>query len=94
MQGRVLCPPSRGRPQGSPLQMVSTPQNLEHPKAQRPYELRDLQGKPITAAESRELCLQYRVPDEVRQRNNKRFRRNKAEQKTEARQARRQNRGK
>jgi transposase len=63
-------------------------------KEQRPYELRDLQGKPITAAESRELCLKYRVPDEVRQRNNKRFRRNKAEKKTEARQARRQNRGK
>lgn len=56
-------------------------------KEQRPYELRDLQGKPITAAESRELCLAYRVPDEVRQRNNKRFRRNKAEQKAEARQA-------
>jgi hypothetical protein len=56
-------------------------------KEQRPYELRDLQGKPITAAEARELCLEYRVPDEVRQRNNKRFRRNKAEQKAEARQA-------
>lgn len=63
-------------------------------KEQRPYELRDLQGKPTTGAESRELCLKYRVPDEVRQRNNKRFRRNKAEEKTEARQARRQNRGK
>jgi transposase len=63
-------------------------------KEQRPYELRDLKGAPITVAESRELCLQYRVPDEVRQRNNKRFRRNKAEQKTEARQARRQNRSK
>lgn len=37
-------------------------------KQQRPYELRDLQGKPITAATSRELCLAYRVPDEVRQR--------------------------
>jgi transposase len=56
-------------------------------KEQRPYELRDLKGKPISAVESRELCLKYRVPDEVRQRNNKRFRRNKAEQKTEARQA-------
>lgn len=59
-------------------------------KEQRPYELRDLQGKPITAAESRQLCLEYRVPDEVRQRNNKRFRRNRTEQKTETRQARRE----
>lgn len=56
-------------------------------KEQRPYQLRDLKGESVTVAESRELCLQYRVSDEVRQRNNKRFRRNKAEQKTEARQA-------
>lgn len=55
-------------------------------KEQRPYEMRDLQGRPITAAASRELCRQYHVPDEVRQRNNKRFRRNKAEQKVAARQ--------
>ena len=61
-------------------------------KEQRPYELRDLQGKPITVAASRELCLQYRVPDEVRQRNNKRFRRNKAEQKKEARAQKQQKR--
>jgi transposase len=56
-------------------------------KEQRPYELRDLKGNAITVAESRELCLQYRVSDEVRQRNNKRFRRNKVEQKMEGRQA-------
>jgi transposase len=61
-------------------------------KEQRPYELRDLQGQPISAAASRELCLQYRVPDEVRRRNNKRFRRNQAEQKAEARTRKRQQR--
>lgn len=59
-------------------------------KQQRPYQLRDLEGVPITVAESRELCLQYRVPDEVRQRNNKRFRRNRTEQKKVAQQARRE----
>jgi transposase len=59
-------------------------------KEQRLYQLRDLQGKPITVAESRELCLTYRVADEVRQRNNKRFRRNRTEQRMEARQAGRQ----
>lgn len=58
-------------------------------KEQRPYQLRDLMGKPISVEASRELCLHYRVPDEVRKRNNKRFRRNQAEQKTEARTRRR-----
>ena len=60
-------------------------------KEKRPYELRDLHGKPISAAASRRLCLQYRVPDEVRQRNNKRFRRSRTEQKIEARTQRRKN---
>jgi transposase len=49
-------------------------------KQQRPYQLRDLQGNPISDAASRELCLQLRVPQEVRQRNNKRFRRASTEQ--------------
>jgi transposase len=62
-------------------------------KEQRPYELRDLQNQPITAAASRELCQQYRVPDTVRQRNNKRFRRNKTEQQTETRALKRQKQG-
>lgn len=43
-------------------------------KQQRLYQLRDLQGQPISEQASRQLCLQYRVPEEVRQRNNKRFR--------------------
>ena len=59
---------------------------------QRPYQLRDLDGNPISDATSRELCLQYRVPDEVRKRNNKRFRRNQVEQKREKRMLKRQKR--
>jgi transposase len=59
---------------------------------QRPYQLRDLQGNPITPEKARELALQYRVPEDVRRRNNKRFRRNQAEQKLEARSQKRQKR--
>ena len=44
-------------------------------KQQRPYQLRDLQGNPVSAEQSRALCEKLRVPDEVRKRNNKRFRR-------------------
>ena len=62
-------------------------------KEQRPYQLRDLQGNPITAQASRQLCLHYRVPAAVRKRNNKRFRRNQAAQKLEARSLRHQKRG-
>ena len=55
---------------------------------QRPYQLRDLDGKPISKEESRALCLQYRVPDEIRKRNNKRFRRNRAEKRYQKKQKR------
>lgn len=54
-------------------------------KEGRPYQLRDLEGNPITEQKSRELCEQLHVPDEVRQRNNKRFRRAQADRKAEAR---------
>ena len=54
-------------------------------KKQTPYELRNEQGQPISVEESRRLCLLYRVPDDVRQRHNKRFRRAQAETRTEAR---------
>jgi len=47
-------------------------------KQQRPYQLRDLQGKPVSAAQSRALCKKLRVPEEVRKRNTKRFRRAQA----------------
>jgi transposase len=59
-------------------------------KENRPYQLRDLQGNPITKEESRELALQYRVPDDVRQRNTKRFRQSLAEQKKEENMQRKQ----
>lgn len=53
---------------------------------QRAYQLRDRDNQPITPELSRELCLtRYRVPDEVRQRNNVRHRRQQAETRTEQR---------
>lgn len=48
-------------------------------KQQRLYQLRDLQGNPISAEQSRVLCEKLRVPDEVRKRNNKRFRQARAQ---------------
>jgi transposase len=48
-------------------------------KKQRPYELRDLENKPISKMESRKLCKELRVPGEVRRRNNKRYRRAQVE---------------
>ena len=50
-------------------------------KQQRPYQLRDLAGNPISKKESRKLCQELRVPDEVRKRNNKRFRRAQGDKK-------------
>ena len=37
-------------------------------REQRPYELQDLDGLPITKAEARELAAQWEVPQEVRKR--------------------------
>jgi transposase len=53
-------------------------------KQQRPYQLRDLQDNPISVEQSRALCLELRVPDEVRIRNNKRSRRARVVAQTEA----------
>jgi hypothetical protein len=61
-------------------------------KQNRPYQLRDLEHNPITVDRSRELALSLRVPDEVRRRNNKRFRRATAEKRTEKRNRRQQQR--
>lgn len=42
---------------------------------QRPYELRDVDGTPVSKKEARRICLtEYRVPDEVRKRRNHRDR--------------------
>jgi transposase len=59
-------------------------------KQQRPYQLRDLAGMPISAERSRELCLELKVPAEVRQRNSKWAHRRRVEQQTEARTRRRE----
>ena len=44
-------------------------------KENRPYELRDLEGKPILAADAHRLIQErLHVPEEVRQRTTKRWR--------------------
>lgn len=54
----------------------------------RPYEVRDLHGNPISSDDSRLLCLtDFKVPDAVRQRNNSRRRRRLKEGQIEARMA-------
>jgi transposase len=46
----------------------------------RAYELRDVDGTPLTKQQAREIIQQkYRVPEEVRKRNNKRARHERAE---------------
>lgn len=43
---------------------------------QRPYELRDVDGSPVSKRRARQICLsKYRVPDKVRRRTNHRVRR-------------------
>lgn len=55
-------------------------------KQDRPYELRDIEGTPVTRHQARQLCQEkYHVPDEVRSRNNQRTRRLRAEQQVERR---------
>jgi transposase len=55
-------------------------------KDQRPFQLRDLEGRPIDKSQSRKLCVEeYRVSQKVRQRNNKTVRRQSEEEKLEKR---------
>lgn len=55
-------------------------------REQRPYEVRDVDGTPVSATQAHTICLErYHVPDEVRRRNNHRVRQARAEQKTEQR---------
>ncbi len=50
----------------------------------RPYELRDVDGTPLTKEQALEIIQQrYLVPEEVRRRNNKRTRRERAERRLE-----------
>lgn len=53
----------------------------------RPYELRDIDSTPITQEQAQAIIAErYQVPEEVRQRNSKRSRRERAEQRLEHRQ--------
>jgi transposase len=55
----------------------------------RPYELRDVDGQPVTVEEAQRIIAErYRVPAEVRQRNNRRHRRAQAEAQAEKRNVR------
>jgi hypothetical protein len=59
----------------------------------RPYELRDVDGTPVTPEEARAIIAErYAVPDEVRRRNNRRARKERAEQRAEREWQRRQKR--
>lgn len=50
----------------------------------RPYQLRDVDGTPVSKKQAKAIIAQrYTVPDEVRRRNNKRRRRERADQLTE-----------
>ena len=55
----------------------------------RPYELRDADGAPIDKYTARRICQEcYHVPDEVRQRNNRRVRKARQEARLEKRRMR------
>jgi transposase len=57
----------------------------------RPYQMRDVDGKPISKRTARAICRErYVVPDEVRRRNNQRVRKARREQQLEKRYNRRQ----
>jgi len=60
-------------------------------KHQRPYQLRDVDGSPVSQAQARQIVIErYTVPDEVRQRNNRRTRQARADKRAEQKLARRQ----
>jgi transposase len=56
----------------------------------RPYELRDVDGRPVTWQEARAIIAErYHVPDEVRKRNSKRARKAQQDRRAERKQKRR-----
>lgn len=56
---------------------------------ERPYELRDVDGRSVTAGEAQQIIAErYAVPDEVRRQNNRRHRRARAETQAEKQQKR------
>ena len=53
-------------------------------KEERPYELRDVDGTPVTPQQARAIIAErYFVPEEVRKRNNRRSRKERAERRME-----------
>ena len=57
---------------------------------ERPYELRDVDGSPVTADQALEIIAErYTVPPDVRRRNNKRARRERAEKRAERKEKKR-----
>jgi transposase len=59
----------------------------------RPYELRDVDGTPVSKQRALEIIAErYTVPEEVRRRNNKRTRRERAERQAERKQQKRESR--
>jgi transposase len=62
-------------------------------KEDRPYELRDVDGTPVTREQARAIIAErYTVPDEVRKRNNRRARKERAERRMERKQRQRESR--
>ena len=62
-------------------------------KEDRPYELRDVDGTPVTREQARAIIAErYTVPDEVRKRNNRRARKERAERRMERKQKQRASR--
>lgn len=60
----------------------------------RPYEMRDVDGTPISKPTARCICREcYQVPDEVRRRNNRRVRKARREARLEKRRSHRRRRG-
>jgi hypothetical protein len=52
----------------------------------RPYQLRDVDGTPVSKRDARRICQErYRVPDEVRRRNNHRVRQARRQRRLEKR---------
>ncbi len=55
----------------------------------KPYELRDVDGTPVTVEQAQAIIAErYTVPDEVRRRNTKRRRRERADRRAEKKHAR------
>ena len=53
-------------------------------RADRPYQLRDVDGTPVSAEQARAIVAQrYVVPEEVRKRSRKRTRRERADRRAE-----------